>query len=97
MFLYSFVFWFCICFLGNVLWHVGGTRGWWAPQPAEWWGRYFYLTNLVVPFAVGAVSTVWFGFCSSRDLYRLFRDLEARDRNGTVPDVSDDGRVASGE
>ena len=97
VFLYSFVFWFCVCFLGNVLWHVGGVRGWWQPQRAEWWGRYFYLTNLVIPFVVGAVSTVWFGFCSTRDLLRLFRDLACRDADGTGPDVEDDGRVESDE
>ena len=55
--------------------------------------RYFFWTNLVVPCLVGAVSTVWFGVFSSRDLLRLFRDLEARDRSGAGPDVADDGRV----
>jgi Na+/proline symporter len=87
VFLYSFVLWFCVCFLGNVVWHAV------SPQPPSWWGRYFFWTNLVVPCLVGAVSTVWFGVFSSRDLLRLFRDLEARDRSGAGPDVADDGRV----
>ena len=40
------------------------------------------------------LSTFWFGICSTRDLVRLFRDLEAREQSGAAPDAADDGRVA---
>ena len=75
-------------------WHVLGERGILPPQPASWWGRYFFLVNICVACAVGLVSTFWFGICSTRDLVRLFRDLEAREQSGAAPDAADDGRVA---
>ena len=87
MFLYSFGWSFCLCFLGNVIWHAV------SPQPASWWGRYFFVTNIVVPCLVGVVSTFWFGICSSRDLLRLFRDLEEREKAGGGLNALDDGRV----
>ena len=91
VFLWSFGWSFCLCFLGNVVWHAV------SPQPPSWWGRYFFLTNIVVPCIVGAVSTVWFGVCSTRDLLQLFRDLEARERSGGGADATDDGRVGRAE
>jgi len=94
VFLWSFGWGFCLCFLGNVAWHVLGERGILPPQPASWWGRYFFLVNICVACAVGLVSTFWFGICSTRDLVRLFRDLEARERAGGGVDAADDGRVA---
>ena len=94
VFLYSFGWGFCLCFLGNVAWHVLGERGILPPQPASWWGHYFFLVNICVACAVGLVSTFWFGICSTRDLVRLFRDLEARERAGGGADAADDGRVA---
>ena len=42
---------------------------------------------------IGIVSTFWFGICSTRDLIRLFRDLEARERAGGGLNALDDGRV----
>ena len=41
------------------------------------------------------LSTFWFGICSTRDLVRLFRDLEAREQSGGGEDAGDDGRVAA--
>ena len=35
VFLYSFGWGFCLCFLGNVAWHVLGERGILPPQPAS--------------------------------------------------------------
>ena len=87
VFLWSFGWGFCLCFLGNVIWHAI------SPQPFEWWGRYFFLTNIAVPFFVGIVSTFWFGICSTRDLLRLFRDLDDREQAGGGLNALDDGRV----
>ena len=93
VFCYSFGWGFCLCFLGNVLWHVLGEMGILPRQPDSWWGVYFFIVNFVVACAVGVVSTFWFGICSTRDLLRLFRDLEERERSGGGLDVTDDGRV----
>ena len=87
VFLWSFGWGFCLCFLGNVVWHVV------SPQPPSWWGRYFFVTNIVVPCIIGVVSTVWFGICSTRDLLRLFRDLDEREKSGGGLNALDDGRV----
>ena len=93
VFLYSFGWGFCLCFLGNVLWHVLGEMGILPRQPDSWWGVYFFIVNFAVACVVGVVSTFWFGICSVRDLLRLFRDLDERERLGSVPDDLDDGRV----
>ncbi len=93
VFLYSFGWGFCLCFLGNVLWHVLGEMGILPRQPDSWWGVYFFIVNFAVACVVGVVSTFWFGICSVRDLLRLFRDLDEREHLGGVPDDLDDGRV----
>ena len=43
---------------------------------------------MVIAGIIGVISTVWFGIYSTRDLFRLFRDLAAKEDN-----VLDDGRV----
>lgn len=93
VFAWSFGWCFCLCFLGNVAWHVLGAKGLLPAQPDSWWGVYFFIVNFCVAFAVGIVSTVWFGICSTRDLVRLFRDLDARERAGGGQDAQDDGSV----
>ena len=93
VFLYSFGWGFCVCFLGNIAWHVLGAKGVLPPQPESWWGVWFFIGSLCIACLVGIVSTVWFGICSSRDLIRLFRDLEARERAGGGLNALDDGRV----
>ena len=55
-------------------------------------GKYWFVTMIVVPFAVGLVTTVWFSAGGIIDLRHLFHDLEARKR-----DYSDDGRVEKPE
>ena len=93
VFLYSFGWSFCLCFLGNVVWHVLGARGVLPAQPESWWGVYFFIGTFCVSCVIGIVSTFWFGICSTRDLIRLFRDLEARERAGGGLNALDDGRV----
>ena len=93
VFAYSFLWSFCLCFLGNVVWHVLGERGILPRQPESWWGIYFFAGSICIACAIGVVSTFWFGICSTRDLLRLFRDLEERERSGGGLNALDDGRV----
>ena len=72
LFGYSFVYSFCLAFLGVLLWNL------FSPWPLEWWGHYFFVVQLAVPLVLAAVTTVWFGIGGVRDLFRLFRDLESR-------------------
>lgn len=74
-FFYSFVYGFCICFLGVVIWNV------FSPWPVAWWGTYFFIVTLCVPGAMAIISTFWFGIGGAVDLLRLFRDLKARKDN----------------
>ncbi len=81
-FLYSFVYSFLICFVLVVVWNTI------TPWPIQWWGRYFFVVYLLVPGIMAAISTFWFGIGGFIDLFRLFRDLEAR-----VVDPLDNGLV----
>ena len=82
VFIYSFVYTFCGCFLGVIAWNI------FSPWPIEYWSRYFFIVNLLVPGIVAAVSTVWFSIGGIIDLRKMFRDLAAR-----VDNPLDDGRV----
>ncbi len=82
VFIYSFVLRFMGFFLLVLIWN--GIKPW----PMEWWGKYFFITALLVPGIAAAISTFWFGIGGYLDLRRLFRDL--RDR---MDDPLDDGRV----
>ena len=93
VFLYSFGWGFCVCFLGNVAWHFLGAKGILPAQPESWWGIWFFIGSLCIACLIGVVSTFWFGICSTHDLIRLFRDLEARERAGGGLNALDDGRV----
>ena len=93
VFLYSFGWSFCLCFLGNVAWHFLGAKGILPAQPESWWGVWFFIGSLCIACVIGIVSTFWFGICSTRDLLRLFRDLEAREQAGGGLNALDDGRV----
>ena len=48
------------------------------PWKPEWWGDYFFVTQVLIPGPVGAVTTVWFFIGGIMDLRRLFRDLAKR-------------------
>ena len=93
VFIYSFGWGFIVCFLGNVAWHFLGAHGILPEQPESWWGIWFFIGSLCIACVIGIVSTVWFGICSTRDLLRLFRDLEERERQGGGLNALDDGRV----
>ena len=83
VFLYSFVYGFVLCFVGTVIWN--SIRPW----PIEWWSKYFVIRYFIVPCAVAAISTVWFGIGGFFGLVHLFRDLKAR----KTVNALDDGRV----
>ena len=85
VFLYAVVYQFGMAFLAVLLWNMA------SPWPKAWWGRYYYVTGLVVPIVVGSVSTVWFLLGGIRDGIRLFRDLDAR-----KVDAADNGFVGTG-
>jgi len=81
-FLYSFCYSFLGAFVSVVIWNL------FSPWPVEWWGRYFFIVSLVIPGIMAFISTFWFGIGGAIDLFRLFRDLRARQ-----PDHLDSGWV----
>lgn len=82
VFLWSFGFGFVICFIVPIVWNLI------SPLDVRWWSQYFFLKNLVVSAIIGVISTFWFGICGTRDLFRLFRELDKKEI-----DELDDGRV----
>ncbi len=82
VFLWSFVWQFLIAFVGVILWNVI------SPWSSAAWGNWFFFTNFIVAGAVAVVSTIWFTWGGTRDLIRLFRNLETH-----VSSDLDDGRV----
>ena len=83
VFIYSFVYGFCIMFLGVVIWNQI------SPWKLEYWSWYFIFGNFIVAGLISIVSTLWFGIGGVMGLFELFRDLKAR----TTTNDLDDGRV----
>ena len=83
VFLWSFVYGFCLAFVGVVIWNVI------HPWPIRWWCWYFIIQFFIVPCAMACVTTVWFGVGGFIGLRQLFRDLAARKETNDL----DDGRV----
>ncbi len=84
VFIYVIVYRFGLTFVGVILWNIV------APWPREWWGHYFWFTNIFMGLAVGTVTTVWFLIGGTRGILQLFRDLDAAlDKN----DALDNGMV----
>ena len=82
VFLWSFGWGFLVCFVVVATWNVV------CPWGNAGWARWFFINNIVIAGAIGIVSTIWFTIGGTRDLRRLFKDLEGRELN-----VLDDGRV----
>ncbi|MBQ6596234.1 MAG: sodium:panthothenate symporter [Lentisphaeria bacterium] len=82
VFLWSFGYGFCLCFLGIIIWNAI------YPWPAHWWAIKFHITALFIPCIVAVISTVWFSIGGTMDLHRLFKSLASKH-----DDFSDDGRV----
>ncbi len=85
VFIYSIVYQLGLTFLVVLLWNAA------TPWPSKWWGKYYYVTSLIIPMIIGCVSTVWFFWGGIRDGIRLFRDLDAR-----VRDARDNGMIEEG-
>ena len=84
VFCYSFVYGFVILFIAAVIWNFID------PWEKNYWGNYFFVKNFLVVGVVGVISTFWFGIGGTRDLFRLFRDLDKKEANDL-----DDGRVVN--
>ena len=82
VFLYSLVYGFLAMFAAVVIWNF------FSKWNANYWGTYFLIKNFIVVGAIGVITTVWFTIGGARDLFRLYRDLDAKEA-----DELDDGRV----
>lgn len=60
----------------------------WSAWPKEWWANWFYFQSIQVAIVVGVVTTIWFTWGGTRDLFRLFKALRDPNRQAL-----DDGRV----
>ncbi len=72
LFAYTFGYKFLLAFLAVIVCNI------FFPWKPEWWGDYFFVTQVLIPGPVGAVTTVWFFIGGIMDLRRLFRDLAKR-------------------
>ena len=90
VFIYSFFYSFFLLFVAVLAWDWFGRNGWFglSKWDKEMWGMYFFVKNLAVVGIIGIVTTVWFSIGGTRDLFRLFKDLEEKEA-----DELDDGRV----
>ena len=82
LFFYSIVYGFLIMFVSVVIWNVI------SPWPLNWWSNYYFVSLLLVPCCVAAITAVWYGIGGFVNLLQLFRDLKQR-----VINPLDNGRV----
>ena len=82
LFGYSFIYRFGVMFLVVVAWNAVSQ---WRDS---WWSNYFFVSLLLVPCIVAAITAVWFGIGGFINLIQLFRDLKQR-----VINPLDNGRV----
>jgi SSS family solute:Na+ symporter len=75
------MFWFLVFVVGSI-WYL------WRPWSLETWGRYWFISSILLPLLVGVITSVWLTWGGVRDLRRLFRDLRTSERNAL-----DDGMV----
>ena len=79
--LYSIV-WGFGSWLFSFIWNI------FSPWTINAWGRWFFLFNYVLPVIVGVVSTVWFFWGGTRDMFRFFKFLKS-----SKSDLSENGSV----
>jgi SSS family solute:Na+ symporter len=76
----------------KMLWFVAGfvILAWnlVAKWPLLWWSRYWFVTSVVIPLVMAAITSIWFTWGGVRDLRRLFASLRVAHR-----DARDDGTV----
>ena len=82
VFVSSFGIFFLSFFVGVVIWDLLD------PWTANNWSTFFFVKSILYAGCVGIVTTIWFSICGTRDLFRLFKDLAAKEANAL-----DDGRV----
>lgn len=82
VFSYSIIYQFFLSVVVVLIWNA------FYIWPAKWWGYYFLITFLIIPAIGAAVTTFWFGIGATRDMIRLYRDLENR-----IDDPLDNGMV----
>jgi len=78
----------------------GWTMFWWlvfvvvtvwnlvSPWPLNWWSLYWKYYAVIIPLAIGMITTVWFIWGGVLDLRHLFKNLKVY-----KPDDEDDGTV----
>jgi len=71
-FIYTFIYSFICTFLIVLVWNF------FSPWKNAWWSQYFFIVYLVIPGIMAFISAFWLGTGGVIDLFRLFRDLEAR-------------------
>ena len=81
--IYSLGYGFLAMFVAVIIWNAIDKWN------AQYWGMYFFVKQFAVVGLIGIVTTVWFAIGGTRDLFRLFKDLEEKEA-----DELDDGRVA---
>ncbi|MBR2344623.1 MAG: sodium:panthothenate symporter [Lentisphaeria bacterium] len=74
-FVYCFIYQFFIIFVLVLVWNA------FSPWPLEWWSKYFFIVQLVIPGFLALITTFWYGVGGIKDLIQLFKDLEKRKVN----------------
>ena len=69
-------------FVVVIIWNI------FSPWSMNGWANFFFINQLVIGGIVAVISTIWFSWGGTRDLIRLFRDLDKKEVN-----ANDDGRV----
>ena len=82
LFGYSIVYRFLLMFVAVLIWNA------FSPWPLKWWSNYFFVSLLLIPCCVAAITAVWYGIGGFVNLLQLFRDLKQR-----VVNPLDNGRV----
>ncbi len=77
------IFWFIAGFV-MLAWNL--LNRW----PLKWWSWYWFVSSVIIPLLLAAVTTIWFTWGGVRDLRRLFASLKTVNRNAL-----DDGTVVN--
>ena len=82
LFFYSIIYRFFLMFIAVLIWNAI------SPWPVKSWSIYFFISLLLIPCIIAAITAVWFGIGGFVNLIQLFRDLKQR-----VINPLDNGRV----
>ncbi|MBP5532128.1 MAG: sodium:panthothenate symporter [Lentisphaeria bacterium] len=82
LFCYSIGYSFCLMFVVVLIWNAI------SPWQLNWWSNYFFISLLLIPCGIAAITAVWYGIGGFINLIQLFRDLKQR-----VINPLDNGRV----